>query len=148
MERVPREESWWEELEEKWLSVRRFLRRLRRRRALAVAGGSSLAAYQPAVGFPWLIDLYIVQSFLYPFVILLLGFVVLFNTFTFFELLDDIGKHQISWVVVASYLLYLTPRWVYLATPLSAMVAMLVSFGGLMRSNEITAMRSSGISLY
>jgi len=148
MERVPREESWWEELEEKWLSVRRFLRRLRRRRALAAARGSSLAAYQPAVGFPWLIDLYIVQSFLYPFVILLLGFVVLFNTFTFFELLDDIGKHQISWVVVASYLLYLTPRWVYLATPLSAMVAMLVSFGGLMRSNEITAMRSSGISLY
>ncbi len=148
MERVPREESWLEELEEKWLTIRRVVGRLGRRRALAVSPSSPLTAYQPAVGFPWLIDLYILQSFLYPFVVLLLGFVVLFHAFTFFELLDDIGKHHISWIVVAQYLLYLTPRWVYLATPLSAMVAMLVSFGGLTRSNEITAMRSSGISLY
>ncbi len=148
MEHVPREESWLEELEEKWLSIRRFLRRLRPRKALAASPGGSLAAYQPALGFPWLLDVYILQSFLYPFVIFLLGFIVLFHAFTFFELLDDIGKHHISWIVVAKYLLFLTPRWIYLVTPLSALVAMLVSFGRLTRSNEITAMRSSGISLY
>lgn len=148
MERVPREESWWEELEERWLSIRRFLRRLRPKQRRQLPAETALAAYQPAVGFPWLIDLYIVQSFLYPFVILLAAFVVIFNAFTFFELLDDIGKNQTSWLVVASYLLYLIPRWVYLATPLSAIVAMMVSFGRMTRNNEITAMRSSGISLY
>ncbi|HEX9760301.1 MAG TPA: LPS export ABC transporter permease LptF, partial [Candidatus Acidoferrales bacterium] len=46
-------------------------------------------------GLPSLVDLYILRHFFYYFVGMLLGFVVLLEVFTFFELLDDIGRHNV-----------------------------------------------------
>ena len=50
--------------------------------------------------------------------------------------------------LVAKYLLFLTPMLIYNSTPISVMVAVLVTFGVLSKNNEITAMKACGVSLY
>ena len=78
----------------------------------------------------------------------LTAFVMLMLVFTFFELLGDIIRNQTPFIIVGEYLLNLTPSMIYIITPLSVLIAVLVVFGGLNRTNELTAMKATGISLY
>ena len=55
-----------------------------------------------AGGFPLLVDLYILRGFIAHFLLTLLGFLVLFDAFTFFELLEDIARHNASSLLVAN----------------------------------------------
>jgi LPS export ABC transporter permease LptG len=78
----------------------------------------------------------------------LVTFVVLMLVFTCFELLGDIIRNRTPLVTVAAYLANLTPSMIYTITPLSVLIAVLVVFGMLNRSSELTAMKATGISLY
>ena len=70
------------------------------------------------------------------------------HVYTFFELLSDILKNGIPMALVGKYLFYLTPKLVYDSTPVSVLVAVLVTFGILTKNNEVTAMKACGVSLY
>jgi LPS export ABC transporter permease LptG len=63
-------------------------------------------------------------------------------------LLGDILRNQVSPLTVGEYLLNVVPYFLYNTTPLSMLLAVLVTFGLLQRSNEITAIKATGISLY
>lgn len=99
-------------------------------------------------GFPLLIDLYVLRTFFSFFLLLLAGFILLFDAFTLFDLLEDISRHHISVMVVVNYLRYLLPMMFYLVVPLAALVATLVTLGVLAKNNEITAFKAGGVSLY
>jgi LPS export ABC transporter permease LptG len=75
-------------------------------------------------------------------------FVFLFETFTFFELLDDIARHRVPFLIVVDYFRYLAPYLMYQLAPLGALVAVLVTLGIMSKSNEIVAIKASGMSLY
>jgi LPS export ABC transporter permease LptF/LPS export ABC transporter permease LptG len=146
-----------------WIvSLRKFLR-LRRRKIRQVraraanirvissgipAKTQADAMAQSSGSFPRLMDLYIFRRFLFYFALLMAVFVFLFEAFTFFELLDDISKHSIPFLVVANYFRYLTPHLVYNLAPLGALMAALVTLGTMSKNNEIVAIKASGISLY
>jgi LPS export ABC transporter permease LptF/LPS export ABC transporter permease LptG len=98
--------------------------------------------------FPRIIDLYLLRRFLAYFAVLMVTFVFLFHVFTFFELLDDIAKHSVPFLVVVKYFWYLTPYLLYQLAPLGALVAVLVTLGVMSKNNEIVACKASGISLY
>ena len=98
--------------------------------------------------FPLLLDNYVILEFLKTFAMVLATFVMLMLLFTFFELLGDIIRNRSPFVVVGEYLLNLTPSMIYLIAPLSVLIAVLVVFGALNRSNELTAMKATGISVY
>jgi LPS export ABC transporter permease LptG/LPS export ABC transporter permease LptF len=98
--------------------------------------------------FPLILDDYVLREFLTTFALVLSSFVLLFLVFTFFELLGDIIRNRTPLVTVGAYLINLTPSMVYLITPLAVLVAVLVTFGVLTRTNEFTAMKATGISLY
>jgi LPS export ABC transporter permease LptF/LPS export ABC transporter permease LptG len=98
--------------------------------------------------FPTIVDLYLLRRFFYYFAVIMGAFVLLFETFTFFELLDDIARHRIPFFIVTSYFRFLIPYLVYQLTPLAALVAVLVTLGVLSKNNEIVAFKASGISLY
>jgi len=68
--------------------------------------------------------------------------------FTLFELIGDILRNGISPLIVGEYLLNVTPFFVYNVTPLSMLLAVLITFGLMTRSNEITAVKATGISIY
>jgi LPS export ABC transporter permease LptG/LPS export ABC transporter permease LptF len=98
--------------------------------------------------FPLILDEYVLREFVQTFGLVLITFVMLMLVFTFFELLGDIVRNQTPLVTVAAYLMNLTPSMIYLITPLSVLIGVLVVFGVMNRSSELTAMKATGISLY
>ena len=98
--------------------------------------------------FPLILDEYVLREFLSTFGLVLVTFVLLMLLFTFFELLGDIIRNHSPLLLVGEYLLNLTPSMIYTITPLSVLIAVLVVFGVLNRSSELTAMKATGISLY
>jgi LPS export ABC transporter permease LptG/LPS export ABC transporter permease LptF len=97
---------------------------------------------------PQVVDRYVLKSFLFWFVLLLVGFVLMTHVYTFFDLLSDIVKNQIAMTRVFTYLFFLTPQLIFDSAPMSVLVAVLITFGILTKHNEITAMKASGVSLY
>ena len=98
--------------------------------------------------FPLLLDDYVMREFLTSFALVLGAFSTLFLVFTFFELIGDIIRNRTPLVTVGDYLLNLIPYILYNVTPLCALVAVLITFGSLNRTSELTAMKATGVSLY
>jgi LPS export ABC transporter permease LptG len=98
--------------------------------------------------FPTIIDDYVLRGFALYFAMIVAAFLMLLLVFTLFELLSDILRNQISPLTVGEYLLNVVPYFLYSTTPLSMLLAVLVTFGLLQRSNEITAIKATGVSLY
>jgi lipopolysaccharide export system permease protein len=118
-------------------------------------GGRKRGVRQAGVNrrkFGWrafqILDIYVIRSWVFYLAILLVTFTGIYMIFDFFQLLGDIVRNHISPDLVVEYYWYLTPQVVYLMLPLSILVATLVSFGLFSKSNEITAIKSAGISLY
>jgi len=97
---------------------------------------------------PQVIDTYLLSTYFFNLVFWLTSFVLLTQVFTFFELLSDILRNNISMTRVATYHLFLTPKLIYDYTPISAMVAVLITFAVLSKQNEVTAFKACGVSLY
>jgi LPS export ABC transporter permease LptF/LPS export ABC transporter permease LptG len=148
--------------ESRWMNpmvrFRSWGRLLRRRRARAHAAivariPNGLAeplenGVQTSGSFPRLMDMYLLRRFFFHFALLMAAFIFLFEAFTFFELLDDIARHKVPFLIVVDYFRYLTPFLVYSLAPLGALVAVLVTLGVMSKNNEIVACKASGISLY
>ena len=99
-------------------------------------------------GFPQVIDYYLLQNFLFYFLLLIVGFVLLFEIFTFFDLLDDISQHRATWIEVLNYFRYLTYYLIYQLSPLACLVSILITLGIMTKNNELVAFKAAGISLY
>jgi LPS export ABC transporter permease LptG len=96
--------------------------------------------------FPLLIDDYILRDF-FVYLSLIVGtFLMLILVFTFFELLKDINR--VPLYIVGEYLVTVTPYFLYNTTPISMLLAVLITFGLFEKSSEITAMKASGMSIY
>ena len=66
----------------------------------------------------------------------------------FWVYIDDlIGKGLSIWVIL-ELLLYVSASLIPLALPLAILLSSLMTFGNLAESNELTALKSSGLSLY
>jgi LPS export ABC transporter permease LptG len=98
--------------------------------------------------FPTILDDYVLRGFALYLTLIVAAFLMLLLVFTLFELLSDILRNQVSPLTVGEYLLNVVPYFLYNTTPLSMLLAVLVTFGLLQRSNEITAIKATGISLY
>lgn len=99
-------------------------------------------------GFPLILDDYVLRSFFSSFLLVEVSFVLLSLIFSFFELLGDIVHNRAGLALVGDYLLNLTPSMIYNITPLSVLIAVLVTISVLNRSSELTAMKATGISIY
>jgi LPS export ABC transporter permease LptF/LPS export ABC transporter permease LptG len=131
-----------------------FWRLLRRRSLRAKArhdsgraenGDSPHPSYS---SLPSIVDLYVLRRFVSNFLVIMIAFLFLFEIFTFFELAEDIRRHNVAFMIVVRYFYFLIPYSVYQFTPLGALVSVLVTLGVLSKNNEIIAFKASGISLY
>jgi len=147
--------------ESRWLRpfgyIKKWIRLQRRRKAQArartaaarVTNGDRQEIVAPSGGsFPRLMDLYILRRFSYYFALLMAIFVFLYETFTLFELFDDIARHKVPFLTVINYFRYLTPYLLYNFLPLGALVAVLVTLGVMSKNNEIVAIKAGGTSLH
>jgi len=124
-------------------------------RILALNGGSDDVFERAAnrrrvffARFPMLLDDYILRDFVMYLGMIMSSFLLLLLVFTLFELIGDIVRNHISTLVVGEYLLNVSPFFIYQVMPLGMLLAVLVTFGVMMRSNEITAIKATGISIY
>jgi LPS export ABC transporter permease LptF/LPS export ABC transporter permease LptG len=98
--------------------------------------------------YPLLLDELILRDFAMYLAMILASFILLTLVFTFFELLGDILRNRIPMMMVGQYMLNVTPSMIYMMTPLSVLLAVLTTIGLLQKSNEITAMKATGTSIY
>jgi len=101
-----------------------------------------------SASFPTLLDDYVLRDFFIYLGMILSSFLVLLLVFTLFELLGDILRNQTPAIVVAEYLLNVAPYLLYSVAPLIMLLAVLITFGLMNRSNEITAIKATGTSVY
>lgn len=95
-----------------------------------------------------LLDRYVLHTFFFPWLYCLFGFVFLTTILDLFETLDKFVEAERGvGFILRYYMYYLPTMWVYIA-PVTLLLAMLWALYSLTRSNEIIAMRASGISLY
>ncbi len=97
---------------------------------------------------PMLVDAYVLNGFLFYLAVLLLSLVALIEVFTFFELLGDMIKNNISMSTMLDYLYHLAPKLIYDLTPIGTLVASLICFGILTKYNEVTAFKAGGVSVH
>jgi len=124
--------------------------RLRRSARLAAVRPGHLPGPRAARGyaFPLLMDLYLLRAFFFYTLLFLVAFIFIFHSFTFFELLEDIGKHHIAASTVILYFTFLTPFMFYQLLPVAALIGVLVTLGVLSKNNEVTAFKACGVSMY
>jgi LPS export ABC transporter permease LptF/LPS export ABC transporter permease LptG len=139
-----------------WLSLKNPFRR-----AESVPGGPGTAQRGAAVferassrwrlsgiGFPTILDDYVLRDFFSYLGMIMAAFLTLMLVFTLFELLTDIMRNHISALVVGDYLLNVCPYFIYNLAQYGVLLAVLVTFGLMERSNEVTAIKATGISVY
>jgi lipopolysaccharide export system permease protein len=95
-----------------------------------------------------LLDRYIIRQFLVTALFSLAAVTVIFVVIDAMEKLDNFIDRQASTEVVARYYLYFIPEIIKLITPVAMLLASLFVTARLSTQNELTAMKSSGISLY
>jgi len=129
-----------------------FLRRFRGKGGphFASAGAAPVMLVRKTLRsrFPLILDEYVMRKFAGNFLLVLITFIMLSLIFSFFELLGDIIRYRVPLVTVGDYLLNLIPYMLYQLTPLCVLIAVLITFGVLNRTSELTAMKATGISLY
>jgi LPS export ABC transporter permease LptF/LPS export ABC transporter permease LptG len=98
--------------------------------------------------FPTVLDDYVLRDFVTYLGMIMATFLTLMLVFTLFELLTDIMRNHISAWVVGEYLLNVCPYFLYNLTQYGVLLAVLITFGLMERSNEVTAIKATGISIY
>ena len=135
----------WTWLEEKWQAIV-ALRPNRWQRQDSVSRGQGKKRF--SARFPLILDDMILRDFVMYLAMILSSLLILALVFTFFELFTDIVRNKVSVLLLMEYLLNLSPSLIYQMTPIAVMLSVLITFGLMENSSELTAMKATGISLY
>ncbi|HVS02364.1 MAG TPA: LPS export ABC transporter permease LptF [Thermoanaerobaculia bacterium] len=135
------------------LRRRRARRRARRREArLAVqhrrAPDVVLRIPRFSLRFPNLLDRYVARLFGRVFLLVALSGLTLYIVADITDNLDDVLQHRPPLSVVVDYYLYMSLQIAFDIAPILVLVTTLITFSLLARTNEVTASKSLGVSLY
>ena len=97
---------------------------------------------------PNILDRYISAIYLRAAGISFAALLGLFYISTFIDKSDRLFKGQTTGGTVLQLLGFMTPQFIYYVIPLAALLSVLVTFGLLSRSSELSVMKACGISLY
>lgn len=94
-----------------------------------------------------LIDRYLIKSFFLPLFYCLTAFVILFFAYDMTNNLSDFLEEEKSVAEIATFYVMKIPEIFSIIMPFAVLLAILYCLGNLSRTNEIVAMRASGIAL-
>ena len=95
-----------------------------------------------------IIDKYLLKTLGMPLWYCLAGFSMIFIVFDLFEHFSDFIEAKTSLFDILKYYLFIMPSILPFIVPISLLLSVLYALSSLTRSNELTAMRASGVSLY
>jgi len=91
---------------------------------------------------------YVSRTLLSHLAITFIGFVALLQIFDLLNSADDVIQRHGSWAAIAPYALLRLPELASFILPFAMLIATLLMLAKLARSNEIMALKSSGLSFY
>ena len=94
-----------------------------------------------------LLDRYLAVTVGKAIMMTLLVLTVLTFVLSFIEEMDDVGRGDYGVVDAFIVALSITPRFIYEAFPVSALIGALLGLGGMANQGELVAMRAAGVSL-
>jgi LPS export ABC transporter permease LptF/LPS export ABC transporter permease LptG len=98
--------------------------------------------------FPNILDRYIMRKYLVIFLLVFLALLSISIIVTFFERIDNVYEHNKSLSLLFQYIQYRIPEFAHYILPVAVLTATLLTLGLMTKSNEITAMKACGISVY
>lgn len=128
-----------------------FVRRLGTRRPVRageVAAEEGSILQKLDIPFPNILDRYILAQFLNILGLVLASAMVLFLIVDYTELAEEISGGTVPFDVVTSYYRYKVLQIFDWVLPISVLLGTLITFGILSKNNEVTAIKSNGVSLY
>jgi len=90
----------------------------------------------------------LLKSYIGPFFVTLLIAMFIFEMQLVWVYLDDLMGKGLDLPVIGELLLYASARIVNMALPLAVLMSSIMTMGALAENNELTAMKSAGISLF
>ncbi len=94
------------------------------------------------------IDVYLIRLFVSKIIFGLLAFTFVFVIVDMMENLDDFVDQSAPYYIVLYYYLVFTPEMIRLMLPVALLLSALITTGKLADLNELTSIKSSGVSLY
>jgi LPS export ABC transporter permease LptG/LPS export ABC transporter permease LptF len=104
--------------------------------------------FRPKTRFPNILDRYILRKYLSISVFTMSSLLAIFAIVTFFEQIDNVYRNHKSIGLLLSYVWFRFPEFIHYGLPVTALTATLLAFGLMTKSNEMTAMKACGVSLY
>jgi lipopolysaccharide export system permease protein len=92
--------------------------------------------------------IYIAKKFISTFIFSIISLSLIFIVVDLFEHLDDFLDRNASLLIIGKYYIFYIPSILKILFPIATLLATLFSIGNLSNTNEITAMKSGGLSLY
>ena len=94
------------------------------------------------------LDRYLINQFWIILGISILGFLSIFMVVDLIENLDRFMDNKVPSPVVFRYYVYTLPYFISIGLPMAVLISTVFSLGSMVKRNEWTAMKASGISLY
>lgn len=130
--------------------VRRTWCRLRHHLAPPAPNRTKAQADGGYTGAPLLLstlDRYLLRLCIGFFLLVIITVCTIWVVVDFSENVDDIQKHAVPFMVVASYYFFLLPQILHDTLPIAYLIAFLGASAVLERNNETTAIKAAGVSL-
>jgi LPS export ABC transporter permease LptG len=100
------------------------------------------------ITFPNILDRYILREFLKVLALVLISVVALFIIVDYTEISREARRNHVAASVLLTYYRFQIFTVLNWTLPISVLVSTLVTFGLLAKNNEVTAIKSNGVSLY
>ncbi len=97
---------------------------------------------------PRILQRYVLKEMILPFAISMMVFTFILLAGKIMRLVEMVVNWGVNPLEVSQFVLFIIPTFLGFAIPMAVVLAVLVGFGRLSADGELTAMKSSGISLY
>tara|TARA_S200000501_G_scaffold151374_2_gene142701 strand:+ start:890 stop:1984 length:1095 start_codon:yes stop_codon:yes gene_type:complete len=94
------------------------------------------------------LDRYLINQFWVILGIAIMGFLSIFLVVDLIENLDRFMDNKVPTEIVLKYYVYTIPYFISIGLPMAVLISTVFSLGSMVKRNEWTAMKASGISLY
>ena len=94
------------------------------------------------------LDQYVIAQFCLVLSISILGFISIFIIVDLIENLDRFMDNKVPAQIVIKYYIYTLPYFTSIGLPMAVLISTVFSLGGVVKRNEWTAIKASGVSLY
>jgi len=124
---------------------------LKRPRGLEAGAPAKLSAVRwprLTLSFPNILDRYVSRKYLFIAGLIFTSLLLISVIVTFFDSIGSLYEHHKPLVLLLDYIRYRIPEFIHYGLPVTTLMAALLTLGLFTKTNEITAMKACGISVY